>query len=63
MPKTLDPAMRELCEQLIAACKETGERIEACIACGLEMQEEQQVNAEQLAVATKLLNNPTLNGK
>lgn len=63
MPRHLNDDMRALCEQLVIACRETGERIEACIACGLDMEEERTVNAEQLEVASKLLNNPTLNGK
>lgn len=53
--KKFSPEMDKLCRDLIAACLETGQRIESCIACGLDMQEEQTANAEQLRVAKEML--------
>lgn len=55
MTRKLSDDMEQLCRELIQTCKETGQRIESCIACGLDMQEEQKANAEQLHVATEIL--------
>lgn len=57
--KYLSPEAQELCQSIVAACKETGEHIQACIACGLDVQEEQATNDDQLRIAQSLLANFT----
>lgn len=51
----LTDASEQLCEELLRSCVDTGKDCEAAIACGLDMQQELQVNEEQLQVAKNVL--------
>lgn len=57
--KYLSPEAQALCQEIVAACRETGEHIQACVACGLDVQEEQATNEDQLKIAQALLANFT----
>lgn len=45
----------DICRRLVAACKATGEYLDACKACGLDMDDIIAANETQLSIAEKLL--------